>query len=97
MELGEYGIRVNAICPGSINNARMDGVIDAEAQSTGIPATEIRAAYESQVSMRTFIDPHEIADMIVFICSDKGRSISGQALSVDGHTETLRTVRPSTS
>lgn len=95
MELGEYGIRVNAICPGSINNARMDGVINAEAEATDISANEIRTAYENQVSMRTFIDPHEIADMLVFICSDKGRSISGQALSVDGHTETLRTIRPS--
>ena len=92
MELGADRIRVNAICPGSINNPRMDGVINAEAEATGIAADEIRTAYENQVSMRTFIDPHEIADMAVFICSDKGRSISGQALSVDGHTETLRTV-----
>lgn len=92
MELGTHRIRVNAICPGSINNPRMDGVIDAEAEATGIAADEIRAAYQKQVSMQTFIDPHEIADMAVFICSDKGRSISGQALSVDGHTETLRTV-----
>lgn len=94
MELGGHKIRVNAICPGSINNPRMDGVIDAEAETTGIPAHAIRTAYQNQVSMQTFIDPHEIADMAVFICSDKGRSISGQALCVDGHTETLRTVTP---
>lgn len=94
MELGTHNIRVNAICPGSINNQRMDGVINAEAETTGIAADEIRAAYQKQVSMHTFIDPHEIADMAVFICSDKGRSISGQALSVDGHTESLRTVIP---
>jgi NAD(P)-dependent dehydrogenase (short-subunit alcohol dehydrogenase family) len=91
MELGAYGIRANAICPGSINNPRMDHVIAIESAATNRPQAEIRRSYERQVSMQTFIDPEEIAHMVLFICSPLGAKISGQALSVDGHTETMRT------
>jgi enoyl-[acyl-carrier-protein] reductase (NADH) len=39
--------------------------------------------------MRTFVEARDIANMALFICSDAGAKISGQALSVDGHTESL--------
>lgn len=90
MELGEFGIRVNAICPGSMNNPRMDHVIAIEAAARGIAEDEIREGYLKQTSLQTFIEPEEIASMVLFICSPLGAKISGQALSVDGHTETLR-------
>ncbi len=91
MELGGQGIRVNAICPGSITGPRMDHVIDLEAEASGRAPTDIRAGFERQVSLRTFIDASEIAQSIAFLASPLGSKISGQALSVDGHTETLRT------
>ena len=91
MELGEFGIRVNAICPGSISGPRMDHVIDLEAEVSGRSQEEIRTGFESQVSMRTFIEPSEIADSIAYLASPLGHKVSGQSLSVDGHTETLRT------
>ena len=91
MELGEFGVRVNAICPGSITGPRMDHVIDLEARASGRSAADIRTGFERQVSMRTFIDAAEIAQTICFLASPLGRKISGQALSVDGHTESLRT------
>lgn len=90
MELGEFGIRVNAICPGSINNARMDGVIERDAKARGLTVESVREAYKNHVSLQTFIDPEDIAQMALFLSSDAGAKISGQALSVDGHTETLR-------
>lgn len=91
MELGEYGIRANAICPGSVAGPRMDHVIELEAEASGRSAADIRAGFESQVSMRTFMQPTEIAETIAFLASPMGAKISGQVISVDGHTETLRT------
>ena len=41
------------------------------------------------VSLRTWIDPEEIAAMAVYLASHPGRNISGQAIAIDGHTETL--------
>lgn len=89
MEQGMNGIRVNAICPGSVAGPRIDRVIAADAASRGLPEEEVREAYYRQVSMRCFIDAQDIANMVLFLCSDAGAKISGQALSVDGHTETL--------
>lgn len=89
MEVGDYGIRVNAICPGSISGARMDGVIAREAKASGKREADVRAAYVSQCSLKTFIDPEDIAAMILFLSSRAGAKITGQALSVDGDTHTL--------
>lgn len=91
MELGEYGIRANAICPGPVSGPRMDAVISARALAKGLDEETVRAEYRRQNSMGTFIEAEEIANLVLFLCSDAGRHISGQALSVDGHTESLRT------
>ena len=89
MELGEYGIRVNAICPGSVEGARIDGVIARAAQARGIAENEMRQDYTDCASMRRFIRPEDVADMAVFLASPKARSISGMAMAVDGHTEKM--------
>ena len=91
MELGPEGIRVNAICPGAVGGPLMDGVIEREAAAMGVAAAKVRAAYEDQVSMRSFIDASDVAAAIRFLASPAARFINGQALSVDGHTETLST------
>lgn len=91
MELGPEGIRVNAICPGSVGGPRMDGVIEREAATVGVPPSQVRAAYEDQVSMRSFIDATDIGEAIVFLASTAARFVNGQAFAVDGHTETLST------
>ena len=69
----------------------MDSVIANEANARGITEQEVRSAYERQVSLRTFIDPEEIANMALFIASPLAAKVTGQVLCVDGHTETMRT------
>lgn len=91
MEAGASGIRANAIAPGSINNERMDGVIEREATRLGVSQQTIRDSYANQTALRTFIDPEEIADMAVFLTSDLGKNISGQVIAVDGFAETITT------
>ncbi len=91
MELGEFGIRANAICPGSVAGPRMDHVIALEAGASGRSVDEIRDGFERQVSLQTFVDPTDIASTIVFLASPAASKITGQAIPVDGHTETMRT------
>jgi NAD(P)-dependent dehydrogenase (short-subunit alcohol dehydrogenase family) len=89
MELGPAGIRVNAICPGSVSGPRIDGVIERDAASRGMQPEQIRDLYLRQTSMRTFVDAEDIAEMAHFLASPAGAKISGQSLAVDGHTESL--------
>lgn len=89
MELGPDGIRVNAICPASVAGDRLNGVIERDAQRRGQSVNTVRDVYLRQSSMRTFIEPGEVADLALFLASDKARKISGQAIGLDGHTETL--------
>lgn len=89
MELGPAGINVNAICPGSVKGPRIDGVIQKEALMRDLSIEEVKAGYERQVSLRSFVEVTDVANTILFLTSPHGRMISGQALGVDGHTETL--------
>lgn len=90
MELGDYNIRVNCICPGALSGDRMDRVIAAEAKAKGVDEQSIRDGYTAQVSLKTFIDPSDIAETAYFLCSPAAKRISGQTISVDGNTESLR-------
>ena len=88
-ELGPAGVRVNCICPGSVSGDRMDRVIAAEALKTGRSEAEVRIEAVQAASLKTFISPEDIAALALFITSSAGARISGQELTVDGHTETL--------
>lgn len=91
-ELGPHGIRCNAICPGAVSGDRMDRVLAAEAQARGVSAKEVYTDYTSGASMRRFAEPEEIADLCLYLSSDAAKFISGQAIAVDGNTETYHSV-----
>ena len=65
----------------------MDGVIKREAAARGISVEELQQGYADCVSLRRFVSAEDVADMAVFLASPQARSVSGMAMSVDGHTE----------
>lgn len=89
MELGPFKIRVNAICPGSVAGPRIDSVIARDAAERGMAENEIRDVYQRQSSMRDFVKAEDVANMAVYLASELGARVSGQALGIDGHTESL--------
>lgn len=86
MELGPFGIRANAICPGSVNGERIDRVIAAEAEAKGMTPDAVRAGYAQGTALKRLSDPEDVAHMALFLASDAARMVSGQALAVDGMT-----------
>jgi len=89
LELGPFGIRVNAICPGAVEGDRIERVIKAEAKASGRSEEEVRKNSVRYTAMKTFVSPQDIANMILFLCSSAGARVSGQALPVDGYLYTL--------
>lgn len=87
MELGPFGIRANAICPGSVEGARMEGVLAREAAAKGMTRDQVYDGYAAGTSMRRFVEAVDVANMAVFLGSDAARLVSGQVIAVDGHTE----------
>jgi NAD(P)-dependent dehydrogenase (short-subunit alcohol dehydrogenase family) len=89
MELGTYGIRVNALCPGSVAGERIDAVIERDALERGTDIASVRASYARQSAMRSFVEADDVANTALFLASDMGRFISGQTIGIDGFTESL--------
>jgi len=89
VELGPHGVRCNAICPGSVRGPRMDAVIAAEAAHRGVAPTVVADEYVAGQSIERFVEAGEIAALCTFLASPAAGMISGQAIAVDGHTETF--------
>jgi NAD(P)-dependent dehydrogenase (short-subunit alcohol dehydrogenase family) len=89
-ELGPDQIRVNAICPGAVEGDRINRVIAARAEARGVTFEAIYEESTRTAAMRRMVSPQDIASMILFLCSDAGRLISGQVIGVDGNVESLR-------
>jgi NAD(P)-dependent dehydrogenase (short-subunit alcohol dehydrogenase family) len=87
MELGPFGIRANAICPGAVEGPRMEGVLQREAKAKGMTRDQVYEGYAKRTSMRSFVTAQDIASMAVFLGSDAAKMVSGQVIAVDGHTE----------
>jgi len=88
-ELGPSGIRVNALLPGIVEGPRIEGVFQARANSEGVPYEEVRDRVLNNVSMKRMVSAGDVAEMAVFLCSEAGKNISGQSISVCGNVENL--------
>jgi NAD(P)-dependent dehydrogenase (short-subunit alcohol dehydrogenase family) len=89
IELGEAGIRVNALLPGVVAGDRQKRVLTAKAKARGVSFEEMERIVFSYTSIKEYVTPQQLADLAVFIASPRGKTISGQALSVCGDTQML--------
>jgi NAD(P)-dependent dehydrogenase (short-subunit alcohol dehydrogenase family) len=83
IELGEWGIRANAIAPGAVAGDRIERVFAGRAQIGGKTLEEVRAQAMAEQSIKAMIDPKDIAQLAVFLASDAAKSISGQVMPID--------------
>ncbi|ARC90334.1 SDR family oxidoreductase [Rhodovulum sp. MB263] len=89
IELGRDGIRCNAILPGIVAGDRQRRVLEARAQRRGLSFAEAEEEAFSRTSLKDYVQPEQIADQILFLTSARGRTISGQAISVCGDCQML--------
>jgi NAD(P)-dependent dehydrogenase (short-subunit alcohol dehydrogenase family) len=86
-ELGPYNIRCNAILPGAINNERGRRLMEVAAKERGISVEQAEADRMRYISMRTRVDPSEVAAVAMFLASAEGRHVTGQEIGVCGNSE----------
>jgi NAD(P)-dependent dehydrogenase (short-subunit alcohol dehydrogenase family) len=84
METASTGITVNAVCPGFTETTMLDESIDRIARATKSSRADARAALEARNPQGRFIQPQEVADVVLWLCGSESASITGQAISVSG-------------
>ncbi|MDO8302510.1 MAG: SDR family oxidoreductase [Sedimentisphaerales bacterium] len=93
MELGQFGIRVNCVAPGNVFEGSKiwnPEYIKVCAKKYRIKPEEVIPYYVNKTSLRREIKGQDIADAVVFLCSDKARTITGQTLVADGGQAMVR-------
>ena len=73
-ELGEYGIRVNCVCPGPVRTKL----------AMAVHTQDIINAYHDAIPLNRYGTEEELGNVITFLCSDKASYVTGQIISVDG-------------
>ncbi len=89
LDLAEYGIRVNAICPGNLLDSPLwvDSLYSQYAKKWGITEEEVRQKYTNQVPMKRGCTYEDIGNVLVFLASDQSSYMTGQAINVTGGQE----------
>jgi NAD(P)-dependent dehydrogenase (short-subunit alcohol dehydrogenase family) len=83
-EAGPDKVRVNCIQPGVVEGERIERVIEAKAKGLGLDKEEVRRRLLEGVSLHTTVSAQDIANMALYLATEPGKHISGQALAVCG-------------
>jgi len=83
-EAGPDGVRVNCLQPGIVEGERVDRIVAAKAEALGISSSEVLDQMVAGVSLKTTVTAQDVANTALFLASDAGKHISGQAISVCG-------------
>jgi 3-oxoacyl-[acyl-carrier protein] reductase len=84
IELAQFNISVNVICPGGVLTDRLVGLLQARAEREKRDYQEILQESQASIPAKRFAEPEEIADVILFLASERGGYVNGVSLSVDG-------------
>jgi sorbitol-6-phosphate 2-dehydrogenase len=89
LELAEFGIRVNAVCPGNLLDSPLwvDSLYDQYAVRHGIGKDEVRQRYLDQVPMKRGCSYDDVTGLVAFLASDEAGYMTGQAINVTGGQE----------
>ena len=82
LELGQYNVQVNAVCPGPTAGDRMQFVIAKRAQELGMPEQDVEKLYVEGTALKRMVDPRHVAATVLFLVSPDSDSITGEAWDV---------------
>jgi NAD(P)-dependent dehydrogenase (short-subunit alcohol dehydrogenase family) len=83
-ELAPSGIRVNAVCPGFVRTGMQSREVLWEAELRGVTPERVIADYVAQTPLGRLEEPEDVAELVVFLCSNGARFMTGQGVNVTG-------------
>ena len=83
-ELAPNDINVNAVCPGIVRTDMWERILDDRSARTGVPREEIWTGMIETIPLKRPQVPEDMANMVLFLCSDIARNITGEAINVNG-------------
>lgn len=83
-QLGPSGITVNVIHPGVVETPHIHELYAKEAKLQGLTPAEVEANYAKVTPIRRVLQPDEIADVVLFLASERSGAITGESIGVDG-------------
>jgi NAD(P)-dependent dehydrogenase (short-subunit alcohol dehydrogenase family) len=86
-ELGPFNVRCNAILPGMIDNERMRRIVANIASESGRTADEVESDYLKYISLRSKVQPDDLAQMVLFLASSAASKVTGELIAVSGNVE----------
>lgn len=84
VEFAKTGVTVNAVCPGFVETDMLERSVARIVEKTGRSREEARASLLSANPQGRFVQPDEVASAVLWLCSEKAASVTGQALSISG-------------
>ncbi|HLK48998.1 MAG TPA: SDR family oxidoreductase [Bryobacteraceae bacterium] len=83
-EYGPYNVLVNNVCPGYTATARLVGLAETLARREGVATAEIESRWTTEIPLRRLGQPEELANLVVFLASERASYITGASIAVDG-------------
>ncbi len=87
LDVGEYGINVNTVCPGIVETPRMEKLCREKARARGWTYEQVYDEYVEDMALKRVTTPEDVANAVLFLACDTGRNITGQDIIVDGGWE----------
>jgi NAD(P)-dependent dehydrogenase (short-subunit alcohol dehydrogenase family) len=84
LEVGPHGINVNCVAPGIVAGERMDRLCREKAKKRGWTAEQVYEEYVQEMALRRVTTAEDVANAVLFLCSEESRNMTGQCLTVDG-------------
>ena len=84
LETAGKGVTVNAVCPGYVRTDLAERAVRNIAEKTGMTPPQARAKLEASNPQGRFVEPEEVAALVLFLCGEEARGVNGQAINLDG-------------